>query len=185
MNKKPIVFRTIFTLIVVVVFVWSMFPLKESDFYDTFLTVIDNPEDPQITALIDLAKSKQEKDKVNFSYPSVALEAAAKEIKIKSEDGRVLPMDLIKYVKPVIAKSQKLQNNGDVISLVRKKAAGSIHLGIDLNGGAEFLLQLIPDEKAKGNFDRFRDNAIETLRKRLESRSIFESEISPAGQDFV
>ena len=185
MSKRPILFRTIFTLIVVAVFVWSMFPLRESDFYETFLSTVKDPKDPQIEQLISLAKEKQAKDKVNYAYPSIALEAAAKEMKIKSADGRVHPMDLIQYINPVMVKSQKLQNNGDVISMVRKKAAGSIHLGIDLNGGAEFLLQLIPDERAKANFDKFRDNAIETLRKRLESRSIFESEISPAGQDLI
>ena len=185
MNKKFILFRTVFAAIVVIVFVLAALPLRESDFYDTFREILSNPHDPQVEELIAKAKELQEKDKVHYAYPSVALEAAARDIRIKESDGRTNPMDLVKYVNPVIIKNQKLQNNGDVISLVRRKAAGSIHLGIDLNGGAEFLLQLTTDEKASGSFDKYRDNAIETLRKRLESRSIYESEISPAGSNLL
>ncbi|MBO4490553.1 MAG: protein translocase subunit SecD [Lentisphaeria bacterium] len=185
MNKKPVLLRTIFTLIVVGVFVAAMFPLREKDFYETFLTLLENPSDPLVKELVANAKAKQESDKVKYPYASTALEAACKEIKVPGKDGQSYPVDLIKLVKPVIMKSQKLQNNGDVISLVRKNASGSFHLGIDLNGGAEFLLRLDPDEKAKANFDKFRDNAIETIRKRLAGQNIFETEISPAGQDFV
>jgi len=182
MNKKvPVLLRSIFAIIVVVVFVWSMFPLRESDFYETFRTVLKDQNDPKVVELFEKAQKIQQEDKEHFPYPSLAIEAAAKQIKISDSEGRVSSMDLVKFVDPKIVRSQKLQNNGDVISMVRKKAAGSIHLGIDLNGGAEFLVQLIPDDKAKGNFDRYRDNAIETLRERLESRSIFESETSPAG----
>ena len=60
-----------------------------------------------------------------------------------SEDGSAaFSVDLVHFVKPNIVKAQKLQNNGDVISLVRKNASGAIRLGIDLNGGAEFLLKI-------------------------------------------
>ena len=74
-------------------------------------------------------------------------------------------------------------------------SAGSIRLGIDLNGGAEFLLELEPNETGsdaaqkrkdiENNFERYRDVAIETLRTRLESENIFESEISPAGGNLI
>ncbi|MFA7183822.1 MAG: protein translocase subunit SecD, partial [Victivallales bacterium] len=101
----------------------------------------------------------------------------------------------------------KLELNRDVISLVRQKASSSIRLGLDLNGGVEFLLELVPDkdflkdvseeskdkkdsvEQAKQRleerFQYYRDLAIETLRSRMEAQKIFEAEISPAGGHYV
>ena len=186
MNKRPVLLRTFFALIVVGVFIASMFPFKEKDFFDTLKTLLEKPDDPLVTELIAKSREKMETDKIKYPYASAALEATCKEIQVTGEDGQKFPVDLIKLLKPVIVKSQKLQNNGDVISLVRKNAASALHLGIDLNGGAEFLLKLeAGDANAEANFDKYRDNAIETLRKRLESNNIFESEISPAGQDLI
>ena len=186
-SKSVFAIYCVFALAVIGVFVAAMFPLKDSDFYETFYKLLENPGDPVIQQVVTRAKELHEEDKIKYLYPSSALEAAAREIKVQDENGTgSYPVDLVKYVKPRIVKAQKLQNNGDVISLVRKNASGSIRLGIDLHGGAEFLLHLEADEKAKGaQFDTFRDNAIETLRKRLEAQNYFETEISPAGQDFV
>ena len=60
MNKKPVLLRTIFTLIVVGVFVAAMFPLREKDFYETFLTLLQDPSDPLVKELVADAKAKQE-----------------------------------------------------------------------------------------------------------------------------
>ena len=77
------------------------------------------------------------------------------------------------------------------MSLIRKEAASSIRLGLDLAGGVEFYLDLIPDENMKDEsirksmvdeFNRYRDVAVETLRKRLEGQNIYEAEIAPAGE---
>lgn len=173
MNKKPLLLRTLFALLVLFVFVASMLPLGQKDFYDTLNGLVSDPSDPKLVEVVNAAKAKQKADP--SMYASTALEAAA------TEKGAVL----INLVKPVVVKSQKLVNNRDVISLVRKNAAGSLRLGIDLYGGAEFLLELVPEGDDKSNvesdFNRYRDLAIETLRKRLEGKNIFESEISPAG----
>lgn len=188
MNKKPVLLRSLFALLVVAVFVFSMFPLQESDFYDTFESLLADRNDPTMRQVIDLAKKKQHDDKLVYAYPSQALEAAAKEIRVPGPNGTgSYPVDLVRYVKPAAVKSQKLQNNADVISLIRKNAAGALRLGIDLNGGAEFLLRLKPDESkvTSTNYDALRDTAIETIRKRLEGQNIFETEISPAGQDYI
>ena len=186
MNKRPVLLRTFFAVIVVGVLIASMFPFKEKDFFETLKTLLEKPNDPLVNELIAKSRQKMAEDKIKYPYASAALEATCKEIQVPGPDGQKFPVDLTKLLKPVIIKSQKLQNNGDVISLVRKNASSALHLGIDLNGGAEFLLKLeAGDENAKANFDKYRDNAIETLRKRLESNNIFESEISPAGQDLI
>lgn len=183
MNKNPVLLRSLFALLVLFVFLVSMYPLQQSDFYKTLDKLLANPDDPKMKELVEASKAKQAANK--GLYASSALEETA------TDKG----ISLIDYVKPRVAKSQGLSNNRDVISLVRKNAAGSIRLGIDLNGGAEFLLSLKPIAKPgakedpqsefKSNFTRYRDMAIETLRKRLETQNIFETEITPAGGEYI
>lgn len=183
MNKKPILLRSFFALVVLGVFLFSMYPLGQTDFYASMKSMFVNPADPKIEEVCKLAKAKQEADK--SMYASTAIEEAAREKGVLLTD----------YVKPRIVKSQSLTNNRDVLAHARKLSAGSIRLGIDLNGGAEFLLELEPNETGsdaaqkrkdiENNFERYRDVAIETLRTRLESENIFESEISPAGGNLI
>ncbi len=183
MNKKPIILRSLFALLILAVFLFSMFPLGQTDFYKSMKSMFTNPDDPKVEAVIELAKAKQAADK--SMYASTAIEEAAREKGVL----------LTSFVKPRIVSSQSLTNNRDVIAHARKLSAGSIRLGIDLNGGAEFLLELEPNEtgadaakrrqEIEQNFERYRDVAIETLRTRLESENIFESEISPAGGNLI
>ncbi len=177
MNKKPIILRSIFALLVLGVFIFSMYPLRERDFYDAFKDICADPNGKEVTELIAAAQAKKAKDP--SMYDSTALENAAADKGISLE----------KVVKPVIVKTQKITGTRDVLSLIRKNTAGSIRRGIDLNGGAEFILELIPDpaDKAKieKDFDKYRDLAIETLRKRLTQKNIFEADISPAGGKYI
>ena len=183
MNKKPILLRSFFALVVLGVFLFSMYPLGQTDFYASMKSMFVNPADPKIEEVCKLAQAKQEADK--SMYASTAIEEAAREKGVLLTD----------FVKPRIVKSQSLTNNRDVLAHARKLSAGSIRLGIDLNGGAEFLLELEPNETGsdaaqkrkdiENNFERYRDVAIETLRTRLESENIFESEISPAGGNLI
>jgi len=182
MNKKPVLLRTCIAAVVLLVFIWSMFPLRQQDFYKTFEKMLSK-KDVEITEAIELAK-KYEKEK--GLYASVALDQAVTEKNI----------DLTKYVN-----LKGLETNRDVLSQVRKNASSSIRLGLDLNGGVEFILALSPDEKAdkdqenvkdsekpkslEDNFNRYRDMAIERIRSRIEDRKIYESEISPNGEKFI
>ena len=177
MERGSLIFRTAVVIIVAVVFSWSMHPLVQRDYYKTFLGLVkDRKQYAQAEALVDNARKLQKRDKE--LYPSQALERAA-------EYGSV---NLTKMVK-----GGDLQNNRDVLSLVRKKASSSIRLGLDLNGGVEFYLKLeelknIDAEKRRdveNHFDRYRDVAIEILRKRLEAEKIFEAEIAPSGSRHI
>lgn len=182
MNKKPLLLRWSFAVVVIIVFTISIYPLFPRNFYETFRGALIE-KDKKIEDVFSLAKKKQEKDK-NL-YASTAIEEAADELNV----------DLTKYVK-----AKGVATNRDVISLIRQKASASIRLGLDLAGGAEFLLELVPDKPEKGekdaketdkdkpaslSFDRYRDIAIEILRNRLESQNIYESEISPSGQKLI
>ncbi|NLK82639.1 MAG: protein translocase subunit SecD [Lentisphaerae bacterium] len=181
MNKRPYAFRLTVAIIVMAIFGLSMYPLTPRDFYETLNSLATNSNDPEIAKVIAVAKEKQSAD--NSIYSSQAVLDAADS----------LGVDMTSLVKGI-----DLQDNRDVISLVRKKSGSSIRLGMDLNGGVEFLLELIPEKQettgadgkkevfdAADRFDHFRDIAIETLRTRMESQKIFESEISPAGGRFI
>ena len=174
MERGSLIFRTVIVAVVVTVFAWSMHPLVQRDYYKIFLGMV-NAKDPQLNsraeALVKNAQKLQEQDKE--LYPSQALEKAADNDSV----------DLTKMVKA----GGDVQNNRDVLSLVRKNASSSIRLGLDLNGGVEFYLTLeelknLDEEKRReinDNFDRYRDVAIEIFRKRPEAEKIFEAEIAP------
>ena len=186
-EKRPVVLRTVLALIVIAVFAWSTYPLQERDFYETFVSVLKKADDPAAKKLVDDAKALQAKSPDVFA--SNALLSAA------NSQG-VLLSDL--------AKLPAAEDNRDSISSLRKLTSASIRRGIDLAGGVEFMMELVPDQdflariksmdaKSKEEaaqrmdeeFNRYRDLAIEVLRKRLESNHIYESEIAPAGGRFI
>ena len=190
MEKKPIILRTAIVAVVVLVFGFAIHPLMQRDYYEVFSELLKDKNDKVASELIVKAKKLQADDPQ--LYQSQALLLAA--------DGA--GVDLRERVK-----GSDMQNNRDVISLIRKHASSSIRLGLDLNGGVEFYLELVPDEdflsqfketsdgrgesradleaRMKNEFDRYRDVAIEILRKRLEGQNIFEAEIAPSGDRYV
>ncbi len=184
MGGKFLKLRTIVIAAVIAVFACSIWPLTPRDFYKTFLGSLKERDNPVATELVAEAKRLQAA-RPDLNQAAALLQAAeAKQV------------DLVPLVK-----GGDLAGNADAIALVRKKASGSIRLGLDLNGGVEFILELIPDKdllskiEAEGTaadrskmekqiaseFNRYREQAIETLRKRLESQNIFESDITPFG----
>ena len=186
-DKRPVILRTVIALLVLGVFAWSTYPLQERDFYKTFLSVLKKADDPAAKKLVDNAQALQKKSPDMFD--SNALLKAA-------NDSGVLLSDM--------AKIPAADDNRDSISALRKLTSASIRRGIDLAGGVEFMMELVPDQdfldrvnamdsqskdeaskRMEEEFNRYRDLAIEVLRKRLESNHIFESEIAPAGGRFI
>ena len=172
MNKKPVLLRTLLAIVTMVIFATAMYPLAPKDFYETFTGLLKNKEDKVAAELIADARARQAKDRDMFE--SQALLAAADEKGVNLAD---------------IIKGEGLENNRDAMSMIRKKASSSIRLGLDLNGGVEFYLELLPDEDKKeeieNDFKHYRDVAIEQLRKRLENMKIFEAELAPSGERHI
>ncbi len=174
MNKKPVVLRTVITVVVIAAFFSAIHPLFERDYYDTFMSMLAVRDDAESAALVDDAKKLQQ-DNPQL-YQSQALLTAAEQKGV----------NLVKKIKY----NDNLADNRDVMSAIRKRASSSIRLGLDLNGGVEFILELRPEEGSSlqpgtAEFDRYRDVAIEILRKRLEGQKIFEAEITPSGDNYV
>jgi len=179
-EKKPVILRTVLALIVIAVFTYSIYPLQERDFYQTFMSRLKNPADSQGQKLVDKAKAIQTeaaKENKEVFAPQALSEAARIEGVMLSD----------------VADIPEGETNDDAVNSIRKMSSASIRRGIDLAGGVEFTLRLQPQVDANGKmqefsaeeFNRYRDVAIEVLRKRLENEKIFESEISPAGSDLI
>ena len=172
MNKKPVLLRTMLAIVTMVIFAAAMYPLTPKNFYETFKGLLKDKNDPVAAELIADAQARQAKDRDIFE--SQALLAAADEKGVNLAN---------------MLKGEGLENNRDAMSLIRKKASSSIRLGLDLNGGVEFYLELLPDEDKKeeieNDFKHYRDVAIEQLRKRLEQMKIFEAELAPSGERHI
>ncbi len=174
MNKNPILIRSLFAIVVTLVFLWSMYPLQQQDIFEVMKKKLKK-NDANIEKVISIAQAKE---KEKGMYAVSALDEAASEVGV----------DLREYITV-----KNAVNNRDVINYLREQASSSIRRGIDINGGVEFFLKLLPKADENGNkievsdqkFAQYRDAAIEIIRNRLESLKIYETEISPAGTDFI
>lgn len=171
--------RTAIVLIVIAVFALAIHPLTPRDFYQTLRKTINAGDAAGIEEMIADAQRRQQ-ERPDLLPAAAMLEAAdAAGVELKTLTGMTEAVD-----------------NSDVIGMVRKRASSSIRLGLDLNGGVEFVLNLIPDGEAlaaggftpaeaerrvRENFSEYRDLAMEALRRRLESQNIHETEITPFG----
>ena len=169
MNKRPVLLRSFFALIVIAVFTFSIYPLEERNFFDTFVSTVE--ADKKTDAEKVVVKAKELKEASPEILDSQALEDAAAEEEVA-----------LKNYYP----GKRLANNRDVIGYIRNEAKPSIRRGLDLSGGVEFTLDLRPADKDRDGKPNTQkeltpeqvDAAIEALRTRLESQGIYESEIS-------
>ena len=172
MNKKPVFLRILLAVVVMVIFGAAMYPLTPRDYYETFKGLLKNPADPVAAELIADAKARQKQDPNLFESQALLAAADNKGVALAN-----------------MVNGEGLENNRDVMSLIRKKASSSIRLGLDLNGGVEFYLELRPDpekvEEVENDFNHYRDVAIEQLRKRLEQKGIYEAELAPSGAKHI
>jgi len=150
-----------------------MFPLQPLNFYKTLQSVTHNS--PQVERVIKLAEEKQAKDK-NL-YPQMAIDQAADELNI----------NLAKYVT-----IPNVVTNQDVLRIVRSKSASSIKLGLDLNGGTEFDVSVVPNKPEKGKekttqvpIGKLRNRVMEILRNRINKSGLVEPEIAAEGDSRI
>lgn len=173
--NKPVLTRIIIVLIIIVIFAWSMFPLHQQNFYKVLASLSNNS--PDIAKVIGLAEKKQAQDP-NL-YPSVAIDEAAKELNV----------DMANYLN-----AKDVLTNADVLRFVRSKCASSIKLGLDLNGGTEFIVSVVPnkpvsdaEKMAMANVSavQLRDRVMDILRNRINKSGLVEPEIAAEGANRI
>ena len=60
MNKRPLILRTLITVVVVLVFTLAIHPLFQRDYYETFLGMLKDKQDPEAHQVVKEAKALQE-----------------------------------------------------------------------------------------------------------------------------
>lgn len=77
-------------------------------------------------------------------------------------------------------------SNKVVMSYIRRKAAGKLHLGLDLKGGTEFVIGFDAEEVPAGRpVESVRDQIIEILRNRVDVMGLVEPELKPTGPNSI
>ena len=165
MNKKPVIGRIIIIVVVLAVFGYSMFPLQPKSYYKTLLKLTKN--NPEVVKVVDLAKEQQKK---NDLYPSRALELAAQKLNVNLSDYTNIP---------------NVVTNQDVLRIVRSKSASSIKLGLDLAGGTEFTVSVVPNKDNTIPIEKLRDRVMEILRNRINKSGLVEPEIAGEGSNRI
>jgi len=82
--------------------------------------------------------------------------------------------------------SAEKQPNVAILHRVQREAAGKIKLGLDLQGGTSFLVQMDTNQLQRSELrDRALAQAVEVLRKRVDRLGVAEPLIQPEGQDRI
>ena len=94
--------------------------------------------------------------------------------------------DIAKYFPFIDAKGQK-NPSSFILNRLQKEALGKVRLGLDLQGGTEFLVGMDTSKLSTNDTDRSSaiSQAVEVLRKRVDKYGVAEPIIQPQGEDRI
>lgn len=93
----------------------------------------------------------------------------------KGDYGEHRPIRLVNFVSVPHVKSV---NNKTVLRYLRNRTAGKLHLGLDLQGGTEFVVSFSDENLPDGvTSETVRDQILEILRNRLDKSGVTEPEL--------
>ena len=173
--KKSIIYRFVFIIGILAVWIGSTQPLKDQDYYETFRK-LSKTQDAQLDSIIEEAKALQEKDAKLTPLKAMALAANSKNP----------PVMLREYVAVY---NRPDAGNLTVSKYVYRKSQGKIKYGIDLQGGTEFIVAFNEDDPALADIERsvedVRDEIIEILRNRIDQSGLVEAQLKPTGPSTI
>ncbi|MCQ2396488.1 MAG: protein translocase subunit SecD [Lentisphaeria bacterium] len=195
--KKSLLIRWIIILAVVIGWGISIFPMKDGDFLAEFNTraqkTIDAlQKDGAVTVTgIPASQALDEWKELNRRIECLkngqdlsgnALENAERysayklvEIAARGDNETHRSIRLVNFV-PV--PHMNAVNNKTVMRFVRAKTAGKLHLGLDLQGGTEFVVSFSDENLPEGvTAENVRDQILEILRNRLDKSGVTEPEL--------
>ena len=172
-------------LLVVFVLVWSVseiWPYKARNLIDQFDSLAVNTlNDTNYTAILARARQFDTNLAHRGSYSNLLAAIAGTDIR------RYFPTNFVK----VSGTRDVSRANLAILNRVQREAAGRFKLGLDLQGGTSFLLEmdtskLGPDSLATSlNKSYYVDQAVSVLRRRVDAFGVAEPVIQPAGDNRI
>ncbi len=151
---------------------YSVYPPTSSDLIDTFADQAIAP-DATLNGIAAKAKQLRTTKPAQTEYKDLQEVIGTNNI-TQYFPGFALPTD----PKPTVA----------ILNRVQEKAAGKIKLGLDLQGGVEFLVSLSTNKNESAdrvNRSQMLAQAVEVLRKRVDKFGVAEPVLQPVGDDRI
>jgi len=93
--------------------------------------------------------------------------------------------DITRYF-PALGAQEQLRPTAYILNRLQREAAGRIRLGLDLQGGTSFLVEMDTNQLAKAtDASSALSHAVEVLRKRVDKFGVAEPLIQPEGTDRI
>jgi SecD/SecF fusion protein len=172
-------------VLVVFVLVWSfseIWPPKARNLIDQFdATAVNTANDTNYTAIINRARKFEETLGHRGSYSNLLAAIGTTDLR------RYFPTNFVK----IAGTRDVTRANLAILNRVQREAAGRFKLGLDLQGGTSFLLEmdtskLGPDSLATSmNKSYYVDQAVSVLRRRVDAFGVAEPVIQPAGDNRI
>lgn len=159
---------------------------------------------PSNRDLIEEFDSQAAVSRIDATYKTIltkAVQLKKADPRTVAEFGNLLSAIGTNNIQPYFPQfAEKVKNEKDptyaILNQLQKKAAGKIHLGLDLQGGSQFQVQLVPTRvgdtnKNKSSVEdeyqhkRMTEQAVEVLRKRVDRLGVAEPLIQPSGNDII
>jgi SecD/SecF fusion protein len=161
-------------VVVVLVVVWSLFelyPPTPRDLVMVFRESVDKRlRDANFNSIVTKAQE------LNQAAPEKAYDNLVAAIGTN---------DIIKYFPTLGAKDQPHPQTF-ILNRLQRDAAGRIHLGLDLQGGVSFLVEMQTNQLSKGSDTSSAiSDAVEVIRKRVDQLGVAEPVIQPEGSDRI
>src|SRR6266403_2240155 len=167
-------------VLVVMVIVWSLFelyPPRGRDLVQVFREKAVNRGDTNFTAIVQKA---------------MTLEKAAPDKPYENLKEAIGTNDITKFFPFYEAKAEA-QPTSYVLNRLQREAAGRIRLGLDLQGGTSFLMEMDTNRltldtnkvATSSDISGALSQAVEVLRKRVDRFGVAEPLIQPEGKDSI
>ncbi|WP_269537588.1 protein translocase subunit SecD [Cerasicoccus fimbriatus] len=164
--KNSIIWKLIFTAVIMAWAVLSLFPIKDTDFRDYVLAEpVDNAA--EFNELVEEADSR-----VTENYPFVAaLRDTANEKKVNLHDQYFPHIKMVR--EPNLQRANKI-----ITDYLYQQSRGKLHLGLDLDGGVSLVLSIDAEQDPNAQNVRL-EKAVEIISGRINALGVAEPLIRP------
>lgn len=173
MNRN-LLWKALFVLFVAAWSAWELYPLKSRNLIDEFERRAVS-KDTNFTAIITAARSAEVENPLNT---------------FQNLRQAIGTNDIARYFPGISTKGEK-DPTVAVLHKLQRDAQGQIKLGLDLQGGTEFLVALDTSKLDTNKLSRAEERdfalsqAIEVLRKRVDKFGVAEPVLQPQGDDRI